>query len=211
MPTSRSAPKPPGASTCVHPRSSRSGTRGLADGPLQPSLHGSSSARMLTQVNIICDQHQTALKGNGNCPCVLEGLEQKEKGLSLLRSGDSRSKALLHVLSLPGNFQKWAPWLCKASKRSRAPPETWSWPCSHVTVEGGLKARLPDFLAVAGAEVSKYSSTANDPCCLGKHNASSLLLYLLSFPQTHTESLTAVRHGDESQKHTRERPCLDTA
>ena len=83
--------------------SSGSGTRGLADGPPQPSLHGSSSAGMLTQVNTICDQHQTALKGNGNCPCVLEGLEQKEKGLSLLRSGDSRSKALLHVLSLPGN------------------------------------------------------------------------------------------------------------
>lgn len=191
---------------CVHPRSSRSGTRGLADGLPQPSLHGSSSARMLTQVNTICDQYQTALKGNSNCPCVLEGLEQKEKGLSLLRSGDSRSKAPLHVLSLPGNFQKWVPWLCKASKQSM-----WSWPCSHITVEGGLKVRLPDFLVVAGAEVSKYSSTANKPCCLGKHNTSSLLLYLLSLPQMRTESLNAVRHGDESRKHTRERGlALDT-
>lgn len=192
---------------CVHPHSSRSATRGLADGPPQPSLHGSSFARVLTQVNTTCDQHQAALKGKGNCPCVLEGLVQKEKRLSLLRSGDSRSKAVLHVLSLPGNFQKWVPWLCKASKRSRAPPKTWSWPCSHVIGEGGLKARLPDFLVVAGAKVSKYSSTANKPCCLGKHNTSSLLLYLLSFTQICTENLTSVRHGDESWKHTRERPC----
>lgn len=101
--------------------------------------------------------------------------------------------------------QKWVSWLCKASKPSRAPPEMWSWPCSHATVEGGLKVRLPDFLVVAGAKVSKYSSTANEPCCLGKHNTSSLLLYLLSLPQMRTESLTAVRHGDESWKHTRER------
>lgn len=93
----------------------RSGTRGHSRASTTATLTTGSLAGC-SRGKHICDQHQTALKvvavlvswrawAEGKEACTTPGLETEAKHCFM--------SFLCQV-----TFQKWAPWLCKASKRS---------------------------------------------------------------------------------------------